>query len=222
MSESDSIPRLIKQFFSSITESSFVYEGKMYNPTTLIVSPGLLRSYTCPENCGACCRSFSMDFLPNEPKPQGIELVEKTVNFNNKKYPLFAIKRFNKNSVRCEQLDQSTGRCTVHDYHSFFCDFELIRFTVPKKNNLNKPSYLNNRLRGRYWNMIKVDGTKGALCKMLPPTEESIKDVTRRILRLQDWCDYFELKSKIPRILKWIQFEDISKPLIIKPTEEIK
>jgi len=84
---------------------------------------------------------------------------------------------------------------------------------LPK--DITKPSHLTNRLRGRYWKMIKLDGTKGALCRMTPPTQESINDVKRRLLRLQDWCNFFEIRSKIPRIIQWIDSGDTSKQLII-------
>jgi len=213
--ENDSIPRIITQFFSSVTEVPFVYQGQEYHPITLTVSPGLLRGFTCPENCGACCRFVSIDYLPSEQTPPSIEVIDKPVDFNNKTYTLKAVKRTVKYSDRCEQLDKTNGRCTIHNFHSFSCDFELIRFMLPK--DITKPSHLTNRLRGRYWKMIKLDGTKGALCRMTPPTQESINDVKRRLLRLQDWCNFFEIRSKIPRIIQWIDSGDTSKSLILKP-----
>ena len=55
----------------------------------------------------------------------------------------------------------SNGRCKIHKFNPFSCEFELNKF-VQKEDK----TYLINKLYGRGWNMLRVDGLRGALCKM--------------------------------------------------------
>jgi hypothetical protein len=212
----DSTEKIITTYFRGVTEESFIYRKKTYDPCTLIVSPLLLRGTTCPENCGACCKNYSMDFLPTDKLPKdypGVELVEKIVDFNNKKYLLYTIKRNDPNATKCEQMNEA-GRCTIHLAHALSCDFELIRFLHPKLGS-SKPSHMLTRLYGRGWQMMKIDGTRGALCEVVPISKETIDDTLRKLNRLQGWCDYFEVKSKIPKIIDWINSPKNTEKLIL-------
>lgn len=49
------------------------------------------------------------------------------------------------------------------------------------------------KLYGRGWNMMRVDGERGALCKMTEPDAESVADVDRRLARLEIWMLHFGL-----------------------------
>jgi hypothetical protein len=77
------------------------------------------------------------------------------------------------------------------------------------------------RIYGRGWQYKRVDGKQGALCVVTPIiTHESINEVRRKFMRLQEWCDFFSLKNSIHRILKWIDDyqSGLAKPsLIVKP-----
>ncbi len=210
----DSIDKCVTAYFRGVAEEPFTYKGITYTPTTLIVSPQLLRSTTCPANCGACCRNYTMDFLPLEKLPTDIypslELEKRDVDFNGKKYPIFTIKR-DETTHYCNHLDLSNGRCKIHECHSFGCDFFLIAFQHPKLINSPKPSHIRTRLLGRAWAFTRVDGGKGTLCQTTAITDETIKDTVRKLKRLKEWCDYFELKNKVPKILDWIEHGDITK-----------
>jgi hypothetical protein len=215
----DSTEKIITTYFRGVTEEAFTYKKKTYDPCTLVVSPLLLRGTTCPANCGACCKNYSMDFLPTDKLPKdypGVELIEKIVDFNDKQYMLYTIKRNNPESKKCEQMNEA-GRCTIHLAHALSCDFELIRFLHPKLGS-GKPSHMLTRFYGRGWQMMKIDGTRGALCEIIPTCEETIKDTIRKLNRLQDWCNYFEVKSRIPQILDWIHSPKNTEKLILGST----
>jgi hypothetical protein len=47
------------------------------------------------------------------------------------------------------------------------------------------------------------------------PTDENIQEVTRKLLRLQDWALYFGIETKIPGILDWIHSSRNTQPLLI-------
>ena len=51
--------------------------------------------------------------------------------------------------------------------------------------------------------MLRVDGKRGALCKITDATDESRRDTIRKLTRLAKWCDYFGLKHMVGDILQW-------------------
>ena len=103
--------------------------------------------------------------------------------------------------TRCSKLDLPTGNCNIHGKHPFSCDFEILR--VVAQENIR---YLNNRFFGRGWSYTKVvDGTKGAACELYPATEEGREETIRKLKRLQEWTDYFELETHLPKVIDWLQ-----------------
>lgn len=63
--------------------------------------------------------------------------------------------------------------------------------------------------------MLRIDGDRGALCEMLPPDEDTIDDTIRRLRRLQDWSNHFNLDTKIDDIIEWINDEERRKEALI-------
>lgn len=143
-----------------------------------------------------------MDFLPIEfnlgKVPNGLQ--ERTVWFNEKKFSIFSEMQLGHGGYYCKFVDTKNGRCLVHKSRAFSCDFELLRF-VRRKDAV----WLGHRLYGRGWNMLKCDGKRGALCKMLPFSEEARVDIIRKLNRLIEWCDYFGLEHKVNGIIKWVE-----------------
>lgn len=68
----DSVDKIVK-YFAAMTEQEFTYKEKRISPKPLTVSPLLLRDFSCPPNCGACCPVFTLDYLPTEQWPDSIE-----------------------------------------------------------------------------------------------------------------------------------------------------
>lgn len=211
MAYNDSFDKIV-HYFSCVTNEPFTYKDKHYEVKLLHVSPGIIRGYKCPGNCGGCCQKFTLDYLPPplEIHPKGCK--PRIVKFNDLEYQLFTDKQEYNKTDRCTYLNKEDGRCNTYETRPFTCDFELIRFMGRKEKN-----HVTNRLFGRGWNMARVDGGRGAMCEITSPDEESRKDTIRKLKRLQDWADYFQLETKLPTIIAWcnmISFNE-TQPLLI-------
>lgn len=197
----DSLEKIITRYIAVVTNQEFEWRGNRYLPKPLKVSPLLLRGYTCPERCGACCPRFSLDYLPQEHKPPGLEI--RKVEFNGGPVYVYSDTQTDHKDHHCRNLDKETARCKIHICRPFSCDFELIRpavFADPES-----PNMLQQRLFGRAWNMTRADGSKGTDCVMTAPTEESVEDAIRKIKRLEEWCQHFGVDdNKCQSILSYI------------------
>lgn len=190
----DSIDKIVQTYFNAVTSEEFTYKNKVYSPKPLQVSPLLFRGFTCPEHCAGCCPKFSLDYInPLYPK-----LEPRVIYFNRHKITIFSDMQETNKKNKCIHVNK-VGRCNIHGMQPFSCDFELIRILLFK----NK-SVITQKLFGRGWAMMKIDGTRGALCTMTNPSKENIYEVKRKLLILQDWTNYFGIKTKIPKILEWI------------------
>jgi Fe-S-cluster containining protein len=195
----DSIDKIVKTYFSVVTDEEFVYKGKIYIPKPFFISSLLLRGYTCPPNCGGCCPRFSLDYLPTEIFPTGT--VKRQIDFNGKKIAIISDMQRDHNNHHCRHLNMTDGRCAIHDERPFSCDFELIRFL--HIGNKYPYSNITQMLFTRGWNMLRTDGERGALCEMLPITIETINDVIHKFERLKEWCIYFGLKNKCDKVIDY-------------------
>lgn len=208
--KTDSIDKIIYSYFSAVTRQDFVYKGEIHNPKDLILDTTLLRSFTCPPNCGACCRKFTMDWLPKENIIHPKCIVRKII-FNGKTYNIISDLQEDNGGYYCRYLDQTTGWCTIHESHALSCDFELTRFL-----HFEKFNRLRTQLYGRGWNMTTIKGTKGAECQEI---EFDLNNLIRKIKRLKDWTDYFELETCIPEILDWLENGNHNKKHILRVME---
>lgn len=193
----DSIDKIVIQYFGAVTAQPFEYRGERYDVPRLTVSPGLLRGYTCPAGCGGCCPRFSLDYLPTEVHPGTAVL--RTVEFNGYAVPIMSDLQDDHTSDRCRNLNPADGRCNIHSYRPFSCDFELIRFMARPGT-----AHMSQRLFSRGWNMKRTDGGRGAKCEMLPADPETIADVIRKLGRLTDWAQHFGIMTRVPLIIDWI------------------
>lgn len=194
----DSIDKIISVYFQCVTKEEFTWKNKVYKPKPLTVSPNIFRGLICSDNCGGCCFVFSLDYLGNEQKPD-IKLETRDIMFKDKKMSIYSDIQGNVKSHHCGQMSKN-GRCNIHENSPFSCDFELIRFLVFSG---ERPNILTSRLYGRGWNMLRCDNIRGALCKMVEPTEGSKTDTILKLYRLAQWCDYFGLSHKVYDIIKW-------------------
>lgn len=198
----DSLDKIVANYFSSVCAEPFDYKGKHYEPMQLRISPMLFRGFVCPPACGACCLRFSLDFLPSKYEPHPYKLTKRTVEFNGQEFTLYTDQQDDHNNHHCRNLD-GNARCSIHGKHPFSCDFELVRFLRAAKDSSRDYNTLTQKLYGRSWNMTQVDGTKGIKCYMTPPTKEAAEDVARKLIRLRTWCDYFQLKHKLDKMIDW-------------------
>lgn len=193
----DSVDKVVEIYIASVCSEPFVYKSKLFQPKPLIVSQGIFRGYTCPPMCGGCCPRFSLDYLPSEAKPENV--LRRTVSINNTEFVIYSDMQTDHDSHHCRNLSMSDGRCNIHALRPFSCDFELIRFMRFE----DKPNRVTTRLFGRGWNMLRVDGERGAKCEITAKDLKSRADTIRKLRRLKDWCDYFEIESKVQEIINW-------------------
>lgn len=194
----DSFQKVVQTYFSAITSRSFEYEGVVYRPQPLlVVSPGIFRGFSCPSGCGGCCKPFSLLYLPSEKFPY--RLAEREVWVDGKMFTVFQDGEQTYTEPFCRNLIRDTGRCGIHGAHPFTCDFELLRFTHQHDRVL-----LNHRLFGRGWSYTRIDGEKGAMCSMLPGTQEDVVDAGRKLRRLKQWAEYFEISHCLDPVIHWV------------------
>lgn len=197
----DSVDKIVTRYFACLTRAPFTYKGKEYLPKPVTVSPLLLRGYTCPEGCGACCLKFSLDYLPSEDRPKGC--APRCIDFNNKEVVVYTDFQPNNDGTYCRHLRREDGRCGIYPVRPFSCDFELIRPLIFKEET--RPNSLTQKLYGRQWNMPRVDGERGGLCEMTPVTQETRTEVVRKLKRLRLWEEHFGVVSWTGDIIALIE-----------------
>jgi len=207
----DTIDRIVERHFACVTKQEFVYKQRTYIPQPLMVSPLIFRQFHCPEGCGACCRSVSLDWLPSESYP--VDAFVRTIEFNGQRIPVLTQGQPLAADF-CQHLRTDTGRCEIHGKHPFECDFAYTIF---------QPGYAPNRkntaltrLPGRSWRLLRaVDAKRGALCSVTTPTAESTGDLLRKMNRLLEWTNHFEIDTAVPDIITWIQTGPHDAPLYL-------
>jgi Fe-S-cluster containining protein len=192
------------------------------NNEELILSPMFFRDYSCPPMCGGCCTKFSLDYFEGE----RWEKFKKT-------YP-HLVHKFEKREVngatvytniqkdnpdwQCEFLIKENGRCGIHESNPFSCEFELNKFLVK-----GKKTYLMNKLFGRGWNMMRIDGERGALCQMKP---FNLKKYLRDIELLKELLDIVkQFGQKAPKLERVVKALDkirtpLTNKIVFKDEEE--
>jgi hypothetical protein len=170
----------------------------------------LFRGYTCPPGCGGCCPRFSLDYLPWESPP--IDVRPRIIEIDGRRVTVLSDLQIDHRNYHCRHLDQSTGRCKIYDFRPFSCDFELIRFIQQQGRTL-----LLQKLFGRGWAMLRVDGERGALCEMLPGDEGTTREVVGKLERLEEWANYFGIPTVLPEIIAWVASGPHAEPLQLEP-----
>lgn len=118
---------------------------------------------------------------------------------------------------RCAFLNLENGYCGIYDQRPFLCDYAPVSVRQYANHNV-----LSNGPFGRAWNRIRVTGQKGAACTYTLATDDSRKDIIRKLTELKRWADYFCIETHLDEIINWSTNIplDQTKPLII-PTGEI-
>lgn len=128
------------------------------------------------------------------------------VEFDGRQVEIFTDFQRDNTGYHCHNLDHATGRCGVHvavggGGQPFSCDFELIRFFTG-----DHVSRLRQSLFGRGWNMLRVDGARGALCSLTPEDVVSRADAVRKLKRLREWCTWFGMEDhRLDALIAWTE-----------------
>lgn len=218
-SQNDTVKgKVIPSYFAAVNAEPFTFNGKLYPVKTLVVSPHLLRGFTCPPGCGGCCPRFSLDYLPEPLEEHPYPLEKRVIVVNGKSIHIWSDEqKARQGKHHCGNLRYDDGRCNIHGKQPFSCDFELIRFMHPAEDD-GRVRMLT-RLFGRGWRMLRVDGEKGALCTITHVEEASVEDALRKLKRLKQWMEYFQLPHRVDAIIRWAQSRP-TEALILNRTGE--
>lgn len=202
--------KMICSYFAAVTREEIRWQRHIIQPRPLIVSEMIFRGFTCPANCGACCTQVSatadgntLNYLPTD---QCSDTVQETVVLNEKEFliltedmrPTASLLPILERLYPCKHLTMD-ARCGIYQRRSLACDLPLLQVTQRKLHNT-----LSIRKFGRHHLYTQFDlKTKGAMCELLAITPESTEDTRRRLVRLKEWTDYFQLNTWLPEILEW-------------------
>jgi hypothetical protein len=224
----DSSEKVINQYLWAVTRQPFIYDKKNYTPWGGInVSPAVFNSDWCPPACGGCCfRSWSLDWLPSDPRPSGepwdTSIVEREVLFAPIDPVTFETTRIDFPVIYTDQQKERfkagqscgallpTGYCSIHMKHPVSCDVPLLEFQIPQKSAREYPWLLHKKF-GRAWALPKIDGTRGGLCQIekavdLESARKGGKATLRRLRRIKDWADHFGLTHTwLPDMIDWVE-----------------
>lgn len=199
MSMADSFDKIVTAYFAGVTAKPFAYKGITYFPKPLRVSSHFFHDYTCVSGCAGCCPRFSLDYLPSEQRP-GLPHMRRLVHINGRTILLYSkIQKPQPDKHFCDNVNMENGQCGIHGRQPFSCDFETLRFV-----HSSDHTWLGTRPFGRGWNMLRVDGQRGAKC-LFPKTETpgARDEAIRKLLRLEEWATYAGLQTYIPAVVKW-------------------
>ncbi len=171
---------------------------KAVNNEQLILSPMFFRDYSCPSHCGGCCPKFSLDYFEGERWEKFKETYPHLVHKFKKRIvngaTVYTNYQTENPDSKCEFLNKEDGRCGIHVSNPFSCEFELNKFLVKKDK-----TYLMNKLFGRGWAMMRIDGERGALCEM---KDFNLKKYLRDVELLQELLDIVSKFNKKAPLLE--------------------
>lgn len=208
----DTLSKIVKIYFAGVISQEFEYQGEVFRPKKITVSPLIFRGTTCPMTCGGCCFRFSLVWLPGEPKDLGPAVERVLITVNGVERWLYVDPQQDHKDHFCRHLNKTNGLCGIYPNRPFSCDFELIRVV-----HTDRTVNIATRQFGRGWSYTRVTGQKGALCHILPVSPERVADAARKLRRLQEWTDYFALKTHLPQIIRWVETGPHEVPLVIRP-----
>lgn len=194
----DSLDKVLK-YLRAVSTVEINWKGTTYPVANLHVNPSVFRDYKCPAGCGACCRPFTMDWIPDEQRPDNEFIQPRQIEVNGTYYTFYSdTQQDRRGELACRYLRLTDGRCTIHDKHTLSCDFPMI--TVKE---LNGEFYITGQLFGRLGLMRRPTGGKGGMCTIHQATPEAIDDVVRKLRRLETWCNYLNLPNRVQDIISW-------------------
>jgi len=200
----DSLDKVFSSYIAGVCDEEVHYKKLILQPKSLRVSKGLFRGFTCPSMCAGCCPQFSLDYLPSEDRPVFSTIQPRIVCVNGKEKVIFSdFQEEYRGDHFCRHVNKENGRCEIHGLQPFTCDFELIRFAI--STSLSRPNQMNQRLFGRGWSFLTVEGKRGAKCSITSITKDTIQDTLRRLKRLLQWCKYFEIQTCLPVIIDYAE-----------------
>ena len=216
MQNPNSLDRIVS-YFKACCTSPFMYRGKEIQPyKQLKINQLALRSYDCPEECGACCMRCSLVwFTP----PENLPHIEKTrIQIGHAFRDVWIDYQMDHNSHFCRYLDPVSGRCTIYEERPFACQLELFKFMHYVSRGT---AYARVTLPGRGWNLTKVDGERGALCTINKHDPAQTKDIIQLLHQLAKFMQMFGIANDIEQMTNFLKKGEVQeqKELIINRSQ---
>lgn len=200
MAQTDSMDKVVRTYFAAMASQPFTYKKQIITPKPLHVGENFFHDYTCKLGCAGCCPRFTLDYLDHEPKPDIAGIGRRIVEVNGVAVGVNTYAQGPKADRRfCDHVDLPTGACGIHGRQPFSCDFETLRFV-----SFADKVWLGTRPYGRGWNMLRVDGARGALCEF-PKTASAgaLAEAQRKLTRLAGWLEAFAIPHRVGDVLAW-------------------
>jgi len=168
------------------------------------LSPKFFRSYQCTEKCCACCPKFSLDYFPGprweefkSSYPDKLKFFKERVIDGVQIYTDF---QRDNDAYFCRFLNLTTGKCTIHNYNPFSCNFE-----INKVSKLKDGAILIKKKFSRGWNLRCLNGQKGARCKILPFNYLEFLEDINLLCELNEIGNQFGIKTKLIPIINFLR-----------------
>lgn len=212
MQNPNSFDRIVS-YFRALAREPFEYRGKLFEPySKLIVTPSAFRSYSCPERCGACCMRCTLVFWT---KPTNISTELEFLNVNGRALPFFVDRQqdvVGEMMGKCRHLALETGRCGIYEQRPLPCRLELFKFAHFTK---RKVAYARVTRPGRAWQLLRIDGQRGAHCQIAPYDPEVTKTHIRDLVILGEWMDALAVPNDAQQLANWLDSRYSTKTLTI-------
>ena len=92
------------------------------------------------------------------------------------------------------------GRCAIHQANPLSCELELIKLTKIKGQHT-----LTKRLFGRGRGFMRVDGERGAKCKMIPFDPQKIKRDIYLIEEMIELAQRLKVETKLVNVVRFLE-----------------
>lgn len=202
-------------YFHALCNEVFTYNGKQYKPfSKLILTPSVFESYTCPENCGACCKPVTLTWSEDEFNSLKLVLqdssmfrhflehtTEEYLLINNKKLKFFV---FNDISNKfCYFINKDNGRCLIYNNRIMPGRLELFKFAISEKND---KVYARVAKPGRGWAYKTIKETKGVLCTVHEPYKKDfVEGYISALFEVKNLMDYFNINNDCDKVITYLK-----------------
>lgn len=208
MQNPDSFDRIVS-YFHALAREEFTYKGFTLLPyRQLAVSPLVFRSYTCPAGCGACCMKCSLVWDIHDPHATSELMV--TINGISERF--YTDLQEDNTGDKCKHLSRENGRCGIYHHRPLPCRLELFKFVHITAANIARALV---RLPGRNWQLLRIDGERGAKCEIIPYDPELTKTHVADLLILKRWMKTFGIANDVDSVVEYLRTGPHSHPLTI-------
>lgn len=179
----------------------------------LTISNNLHRNIEgCLEICGGCCKKVTLDYFEGTERWERFkELFPQFVDsFKREELSglvVFSDKQVENKGHFCKFLDFKTGLCTIHTARPLMCESTPLKFKSYKTGKV----LLTSETYGRKFAFKRVDGERGAKCRLTLPTEERRLEDLKILKEILYIGQKLELDvSGLEKIIKQLELKSIT------------